>query len=554
MLSYMEPDNFLTYKKLVNTLRTSFGYDLPKSLIGKSTIKDVIEFKNNVEEQQKFISEGTYEYTNPKYTKNVILLEALNKLINLLEIRTYRLEPKTGALVNFSTAADKLKALLNPKDNRPDLSYFTADHLNIEEPIKVVGQDDMGVEDSVTNAANQVAPEDNLKKAEVYVGMHDGDPNYTTPTNAAEEEKLAGLTSVEIANIADKVKADVKKDLAKEISNAALLQKRKTETVKEGEINYPTPHYPIGMIMKLIGCDAKTAHDVDNDMRYLVGGSGTLDHLTKKQFDELALRAYNGMKKELGEETMTKPIIKQLLESEMEKAEIVLGVKSMTDQLQSMAEKISKMQIEDIAALTERLKAEFGVEMGEQFQSEVSGFLASSLQALQASKSSIDNKALALSGDHSEQHMGSTAMPVEEPAAEELPGGEDEEDLFGGHEAEEGPEEAPLGRAKKEESVEVTGEAIMEAKKKKQKKDAKELAEKIYSNLSEAYKKEKDAKKKEEMRKKAKKLKESIAILEKMSDERCMGNTKKGSEEKKPTTPHNTAKILNPKAVNVKKK
>lgn len=535
----MEPNDFVSYKKLINTLRTNFSYDLPKHLIGKSTVEEVVEFKKDIEEQQKFIVEGTYEYTNPKYTKNVVLLEALSKAINLLEIRTYRLEPKTGALVNFSTAADKLKALLNPKDNRPDLSYFTADHLNIEEPIKVVGQDDMEVEASVSNAANQAAPEDNLKKAEVYVGMHDGDPNYTTPTNAAEEEKLAGLTSVEIANIADKVKADVKKDLAKEISNAAILQTR--NIAKEKKEN-AVPKF-------------EDVYDVQGD--HGQGWKTLISEVTlekakermseyKKNEPKVSFRMTT-KKKKLGEQKMSgNMILKKLLESEMEKAEIVLGVKSMTDQLQSMAEKISKMQIEDLAALTERLKAEFGVEMGEQFQAEVSGFLASSLQALQASKSSIDNKALALSGDHSEQVMGSE--PANVPAEthdEELPGGSDEDDLFGGHEASAGPEEEPLGRAKKEESVQVSGEALMEAKKKK-KKEAKELAEKIYSSLSEAYKKEKDAKKKEEIKKKAKKLKESM--------ERCMGNTKKGSEEKKPATPHNKAKLLDPKAINVKKK
>ena len=327
--SYADPNDYVSYKKLVRTLNSNFGYDLSAALVGKRSLNDVISFKSEIQEQQALISESSYEYTNNKYRKNIIVLEALGHLVNLLEIRTYRIDPKTGSLVNYATQEEKQKTLENPKDNRPDL-YFTQDHLNIEEPIEVVGNNYNDVEASVTNAVNQQAPADNLKKAEVYVGVNGGDPNYSTPTNTALEKELDGLSSGDLLNITDKVKAVVKKEITKDISDAVKIQKRKNEEQK------------------------------------------------------------------LGEDTMTKrTTISMLIESEMEKAEIILGVKAITDDLQQMAEKISRMQIEDMSALTERLKAEFGIERGDQFQTEVGNLLGAALTALQNSKSSIDNTALA---------------------------------------------------------------------------------------------------------------------------------------------------------------
>lgn len=149
---------------------------------------------------------------------------------------------------------------------------------------------------------------------------------------------------------------------------------------------------------------------------------------------------------------------KFLVESEIEKAELVLAVKAMTDELQTMAEKISKMQVEDISAITERIKAEFGVPNGDAFQADVSAILQNALSSLQTTKAAIDNKALVLSGDQVEAEMipdvDTTDLSSE---TEETP----EEDIFAGHEGAAGPDEEPLGRAKKE-SVKISGKKLFE--------------------------------------------------------------------------------------------
>ena len=140
--------------------------------------------------------------------------------------------------------------------------------------------------------------------------------------------------------------------------------------------------------------------------------------------------------------------IKALLESEMEKAELVLSVKAITDELQSMAEKISKMQVEDVSAISERLKAETGVDSGTEFQSSVNQILQTALTGLQAAKSEVDNEALFLSGDA--QKDGMVPQAPEQTIAAPADETGSEEDMFAGHEAGAGPEEEPVGRAKRE--------------------------------------------------------------------------------------------------------
>jgi len=630
MFSTYTPNDYISYKKLARLLESNFGYSLQSALIGKRSITDVINFRSDIAEQQALISESSYEYSNEKYRKNVIILEALTHLVKLLEIRTYRIDPKSGALVNYKTQEEKQETLANPKDNRPDL-YFTQDHLNIEEPIEVVGDDANDVVASVTNAANQVAPEDNLKKAEVYVGVNGGDPNYSTPTNTALETELAGLSSGDLLNLTDKVKKEVKKDLAKEISDAALLAKRKNEEQKLGEsagYNAESPEldryiavaydtnkdegkrfyvraYTEEEAIQFAKDHAKKLHkasvfvETDNgneifngsikeqkineaiaeketlideeslpNDRYaqLVFGNFTdqyyinvFENLTHKKVKTLAVghnleqkdalhrfknfildahiqvrNAINykakkanrqqSQEQKLGEGNMSHKILSKLLESEMEKAEIVLGVKAITDDLQQMAEKISRMQIEDMAALTERLKAEFGIERGDSFQAEVGGFLGTALMALQASKSSIDNTALALTGDSGMAASGTSPAPAPLPApdevSDELPGGE-EADMFVGHEAGAGPEEAPLGRAKKE-SVTAKHNKLLEMKL---------LVQKFVGKLEEM---KNDPTKRTSMLNTVKKLQESVTLIEAWEAEMHTKEKDKGMFKGKP--------------------
>lgn len=134
-----------------------------------------------------------------------------------------------------------------------------------------------------------------------------------------------------------------------------------------------------------------------------------------------------------------------LLESEMERAEVVLAVKSLTNDLQTMAQKISKMQIEEVSALTERIKAEFGIETGEDFANNTTSILQNILTSIQNGKSEIDNSALILSGDYSRSESMFDGDVSDKNMEDEI----ETDDMFAGHDASAAGSE-PVGRVKKE--------------------------------------------------------------------------------------------------------
>ncbi|WNA16022.1 hypothetical protein XaC1_379 [Xanthomonas phage XaC1] len=92
--------------------------------------------------------------------------------------------------------------------------------------------------------------------------------------------------------------------------------------------------------------------------------------------------------------------LKQLLESNMEKAEIVLAVKGeIVDKLQRQAEVINNMGVDVLGPLLDRIKAEHGLESAEQFKNEISGYLDTAVKTIMDVKDKISTETLKLTGD-----------------------------------------------------------------------------------------------------------------------------------------------------------
>jgi len=116
---------------------------------------------------------------------------------------------------------------------------------------------------------------------------------------------------------------------------------------------------------------------------------------------------------------MTKRYLK-LLESEIEKAEITLAVRELSDRLQKMASDLSRTIVDDIPSVTERIKAIHGIQAGNDFGKKLSDDLNSLVQQILDTKSSIDDRSLVLSGDATE---ADTDVPndMDFDTGEELP-------------------------------------------------------------------------------------------------------------------------------------
>lgn len=89
----------------------------------------------------------------------------------------------------------------------------------------------------------------------------------------------------------------------------------------------------------------------------------------------------------------------KLFESEIEKAEITLAVRDISDKLQKIASDLSRTTVDDVPSIVERIKATHGVEAGNEFGQIVSDKIGELTDKVIEVKSAIDDRALVLSGD-----------------------------------------------------------------------------------------------------------------------------------------------------------
>lgn len=138
-----------------------------------------------------------------------------------------------------------------------------------------------------------------------------------------------------------------------------------------------------------------------------------------------------------------------LVESEATEAEVKVAAKSMVDELQSMVEKISKIQNEELAAVVSAARDQIGMAQADEFNGAANGALSSVLETLKAQKEAIEMAYRKLSGEQvpgtTDMAMGggAPAAPAAEPVAPEVGG-----DEFGATAAAAGGA-APLGRERR---------------------------------------------------------------------------------------------------------
>ena len=113
---------------------------------------------------------------------------------------------------------------------------------------------------------------------------------------------------------------------------------------------------------------------------------------------------------------------RQVTESEVQQAQVVLAAQDMVDEVQKMSEQVSAMQFKDLPALVDQIKNQVGPDQATQFNGDASAALSALLQNLQASKQQLDQalgvvtgQAPAIPGDAMGADLGGE-MPAEPPA------------------------------------------------------------------------------------------------------------------------------------------
>jgi len=150
----------------------------------------------------------------------------------------------------------------------------------------------------------------------------------------------------------------------------------------------------------------------------------------------------------------------KLVESELQKSEIVMGTRSeIVDKLQRDAEKIGNMKIDILGPLVTKVKAEYGVAKAEEFNRNVGEYLDQALTVIMDIKDKIDTETLKLSGDidHTNDLGMDLGMDEDVPEMDFGDTFGDDDGLEAELDAEVESEVMPVGREEKMESVQKIG-------------------------------------------------------------------------------------------------
>jgi hypothetical protein len=113
-----------------------------------------------------------------------------------------------------------------------------------------------------------------------------------------------------------------------------------------------------------------------------------------------------------------------LIESELERASLVLAAKDITNRLQRMAEDLAKIEANDIMPILDQLREVFGAEASEQFNTVATAKVRTTIESIKDAKqgigAEIDRLEKGVGGGVVPNDMALGGAPVEDPAADPL--------------------------------------------------------------------------------------------------------------------------------------
>lgn len=144
---------------------------------------------------------------------------------------------------------------------------------------------------------------------------------------------------------------------------------------------------------------------------------------------------------------------RQLTESEVQQAQVVLASQDMVDQVQKMIEQVTSMQFKDLPALVDQIKSQVGQEQATQFNTDATAALGGLVQNLQGSKQQLET-ALGVVTGQAPVVPGEEAGLDLDAGAELPPEGEEDlgaelDQLAADTEEEPAPRRAGLGRERR---------------------------------------------------------------------------------------------------------
>ena len=140
-------------------------------------------------------------------------------------------------------------------------------------------------------------------------------------------------------------------------------------------------------------------------------------------------------------------------QDELEQAEVILASKQLVDEIQQIIEKLGKMQNDELGAIVDQMTYQNGADTAVAFNDAISSSLENLLSLAKETKENMNNEVLKLQGEAPASDMDSTGDEEEASIDDQMDDTEvepaDSDISTDGDEAASGPEEEPLGRAKK---------------------------------------------------------------------------------------------------------
>ena len=152
--------------------------------------------------------------------------------------------------------------------------------------------------------------------------------------------------------------------------------------------------------------------------------------------------------------------IRKILESEVEQAEVLIAAKGFAQEMQSMIEKVGRLQNEDLGPVVDQMRETYGNEIADTFNQQLDTALQEILDGMKSTQSVMNNAVNDIAqGMVPSDTLGGVDMDTDLGLDAELGGDDmgsdlgldaDLDDQFAGDDAAAGPEDEPLGRMKKE--------------------------------------------------------------------------------------------------------
>ena len=402
--------------QVLSTLKHIHGIEIN---FNKTTDRQLLKLQESTRRARDVIienSEFNSWLTNPEYTKNVLILEAVR--LYLAEIAPKR-RPKTSKMYEDQQEPE---ANANVAAGSGTMSTTTSGPVStVTDPnntVPVIGQ-------------NNTTP----------IGERSKNP--MRKTNEAAKIRTLNVLGKRLQSLLEN------RNYRKTASSQSL------NNVANNLVNLGKPYYPRD-IKGLTESWRQQARSMDKvtaarflslNEKALRLALNILREAEEEGFDMGAMGAPNG-DMSMGDDGEAS--------ENLEHAQTLLAAQDMSDRLQKMAEQVAKMAVEDLMPLVDIMKRQFGQEQADGFNTVVKAALDDLLNKTTEVKDQTDNAVLSMQKGEVPTASGGSLetdhLPGAGPESGDLDGDmppPEEDDGFGATEPAAGPKRSPLGRDKK---------------------------------------------------------------------------------------------------------